>query len=156
MKKALITTALLSLSTFSVANTAPVYLPEQAMVEPKLVLGVFEVTGDSTKQTNQNAISRSNANHRICWVAYDLNASTQVSVTENIISPKKTTFETANGQTISSADGKQHQVMSTLPNQNGVVSQCWQFSKQDPIGQYSIEVKIDDTTFSKQTFNVVK
>lgn len=156
MKKTLMAAALLSLSQIALAEQAPITLVEQTVVEPKLILGVFEVTETGAKQTNQNAISRSNPNHQLCWVAHDLNTPAQVTATEKIISPKKTVFETDKGQTFSSADGKQHQVISKLHSQNGVVSQCWQFSKQDPVGEYSIELQIDDITFPKQTFKVVR
>lgn len=169
MKKLITSALLLGLSSMAMANIAAptlaqpvlkqsswVTMPEQATVEPKLILGVFEDSNTGLKSTNQNAISRSNPNMRICWVAYDLNGSPKANVTEHIISPKRTIFGTVTGQSSSSADGKQHQILSTLDNVNGTVTQCWQFDKTDPIGQYRIDISIDDIVFPTQFFNVIK
>lgn len=169
MKKLITSAVLLGLSSMAMANIATptlaqpvleeaplVTIPEQATLEPKMILGVFEHTNTGLKPTSQNAISRSNPNIRICWVAYDLNIPRKVNVTETILSPQRAVFENNNGQTYSSADGKQHQILSTLDNVNGAVSQCWQFDKTDPIGQYRIDIQIDEIVFPTQKFSVVK
>lgn len=169
MKKLITSALLLGLSSMAMANIATptlaqpvleeaplVTMPEQATVEPKMILGTFERTNTGFKPTSQNAVSRSNPNMQICWIAFDLNMTPKVNVTELIISPQRTIFGTATGQSSSSADGKQHQILSTLDNVNGTVSQCWQFDKTDPIGQYSIDIQIDDIVFPTQIFNVIK
>ncbi|WLF83660.1 hypothetical protein [Moraxella sp. ZY210820] len=170
MKKLITSAVLLGLSGMTMANIATptlaqpaleetplVTMPTQAIAEPQLILGVFEESETGIKQTTQNAISRSDQKNRLCWVVVNAPSNTQqVIAKEEIISPAATVFESPKAQTRTSADGTRHQIISTLDNINGTVSQCWQFTKQDPIGQYHIEISIGDILFPTQKFNVIK
>lgn len=170
MKKLITSTVLLGLSSMAMANIATptlaqpaieeaplVTMPTQAIAEPQLILGVFEESETGIKQTTQNAISRSDKKNRLCWVVVNAPSNTQqVIAKEEIISPAATVFESPKAQTRTSADGTRHQIISTLDNVNGTVSQCWQFTKQDPIGQYRIDISIGDILFPTQIFNVIK
>ncbi len=44
----------------------------------------------------------------------------------------------------------------SLVNQEGVITQCWNFSKETPIGTYQLEVQVNDITFKGLNFEVLK
>lgn len=170
MKKLITSALLLGLSSMAMANIATptldqpvseeaplVTMPTQAVAEPQLILGVFEESKTGIKQTTQNAISLSDKKNRLCWVVVNAPSNTQqVIAKEEVISPAATVFESPKAQTRTSADGTRHQIISTLDNVNGTVSQCWQFTKQDPIGQYRIDISIGDILFPTQIFNIIE
>lgn len=170
MKKLITSALLLGLSSMAMANIATptlsqpvleeaplVTMPKEAIAKPELILGIFEGSATGLKPTTKNAVSRSNSNNSLCWAVINapLNAQ-QVTTKEEILSPAATVFESPNAQTRTSADGTRHIVISTLNNVNGTVSQCWQFTKQDPIGQYRIDISIGDILFPTQIFNIIE
>lgn len=170
MKKLITSALLLGLSSMAMANIATptlaqpvledaplVTMPKETVAEPELLVGIFEVSATGLKPTTKNAVSRSNSNNSLCWAIINAPLSTQQVITkEEIISPAATVFESPKAQTRTSADGTRHQVISTLDNVNGTVSQCWQFTKQDPIGQYRIDISIGDILFPTQIFNIIE
>lgn len=46
-----------------------------------------------------------------------------------------------------------------LPKANiasGAITQCWQFSKNDPVGTYQLELQFNDIVFKGLAFQILK
>lgn len=126
-------------------------------VEPKLSLGVFTRRNDAVVPANTNLLSRSNANHRLCWIAFDAIFPNQVDVEENITAPAPSQFSGPNSRTVSSTDGLHHSVFTKLNSANNqIVERCWQFGEDDPLGTYQISIKVGEINYPVQKFQLVK
>lgn len=152
-----------SVSTPSTANTSASQAPQPAVtlkssdVEPKLSLGVFTRRNDAVVPANTTLLSRSNPNHRLCWIAFDAVFPNQVDVEETITAPAPSQFSGATSRTISSTDGLHHSIFTTLNSANNqVVERCWQFDVNDPIGTYQISIKVGEVNYPAQKFQIVK
>lgn len=154
MKKSL-TLVSLFLSTNLFANTPA---PQSTEVpQPKLVLQVMDFSRKVATALPENKLSRSNAKLQLCWTAFDMPFLPTNHVVQQISSPRGGKFVATVGSSISSKDGTTHTITSTMEDKGrGALSQCWQFDKTDPIGKYSIAVRINNTNFPAMPFEIVK
>lgn len=151
MKKLLaVTFGLLSANSFAETPNS------DAVTQPKLAFGIYDVSGESPRLIKGNTLSVSKK-HRACWIVANAPYSDSNKVVETITSPKKTTFTASQGEVQYSKNGLTAQITTMrAPNLNNQFSQCWAFKKNDPKGTFSISVRINDVEFPAQTFKVVK
>lgn len=157
MKKTLSLIAI-ALSMTSAAFAASVEGAPQK-IEPKLHLSVYEKANEMAqpKDLNTRDVSRSATNLQLCWVA-EGTFKKEVQVVEIFKAPARTSFILAgSGTSTASPDKKTHTLVGTRQVANGTtVHNCWRFDKQDPIGEYTLTLQVDDISFTPVKFNVVK
>lgn len=140
------------------AKTSSPVKMQASSVEPKLSFGVFaRQSNDTVVPANTNYLSRSNPNHRLCWIAFDSIFPNQVEVEEQITAPTKSNFSGPNSRVVSSPDGLNHTILTTLSSLNNeMVERCWKFDTADPIGRYEITIKVGEIIYPTQSFEIVK
>lgn len=123
---------------------------------PMIAVQVVDMSGKVAHALETNTLSISKK-HKLCWVAFNMPLSANNNVMELFHSPDKATFSAAKGNTVSSNEQKTHLVSTVMqPNGNNTISNCWDFSKKDPLGQYRLEVRVNNIQFPARTFEVVK
>ncbi|QIW16142.1 hypothetical protein A4G20_07260 [Pasteurellaceae bacterium RH1A] len=143
------------------ALASPVFAAEQKQAPehpPRLVLSVFDFSGKVPKDTKSLKLSRSNKNLRLCWYTLDTPVKETALVIEEFTSPKGGKFISPNMTTQSSNNNTRHVVTRNKHKSvnSEYVETCWTFDKRDPIGQYSLAVKVDDIHFPALKFSIEK
>lgn len=159
MKKIALT-FLACLSTFAFADKTPTAQTEKtARPENMLYLSVYQKTpqNDLSKDLQKQKISRKAKNEQICWVATG-KFGPKVKTVELFKSPAPTSFSSPDAITKASQDKRHHTIERIISSfQKGeLVVNCWTFNQQDPVGQYTLQVNIDDVYFPAVTFEVTK
>lgn len=153
MKKSLVALAFFSASVW--ANTETQGLQPSAQNAPMIRFGVL----DTRNQIAQDAgltYSISNPHHELCWSAFNLPFQMQNKVVEVFVSPKAAQFKSAGSTVERSKDKKTHTISTFVPNRQASINKCWRFDKQDPLGKYKVDIRINDIVFPTQTFELVK
>lgn len=63
-----------------------------------------------------------------------------------------------NAQLTADADGKGYRAVFEIPRseiKNNTAVQCWEFGKQDPVGEYHIDVQFNNVVFKNLKFEVL-
>ena len=125
--------------------------------QPMMKFGVFDTSNKVPREVAGNKYSISNKNHKLCWAAFNMPFQPTNQVIEVFNSPKKAKFSDPQGSAVSSKDGKTHTISLNMKSVNNeFIERCWNFDKNDPLGKYSLEVKVNNIGFPVQTFEVVK
>ena len=150
MKKALILlTSLVSASAF--AETQPVD------TRPMMKFGVYDTSNKVAREVANKKYSISNKNHTLCWSAFNMPFQPTNQVVEVFNSPQKAKFNNLQGSAVSAKDGKTHTISTNMPSVNNeFIERCWYFDKNDPVGKYTLELRVNNIAFPVQTFEVVK
>ncbi|AMW17431.1 pseudouridine synthase [Glaesserella parasuis] len=154
MKKYLITiTSLLLPSTMGFAATVKI-APEP----PMMVLTTIDFSGEVPKSLNSTTYSISNKKIQLCWEVINVPFTAQNKTTEIFNSPAKSTMMGGQGDNVvSTKDGKMHTITSQMKSVNNeFIRRCWKFDNTDPIGDYTLDLQINDTIFPTQKFKIVK
>lgn len=161
MKKSLaIVLGLISATTFADEPTKveqPLLKPQQEM-QAMLKLGVYDVSNKVIREINNRKYSIKQAkNLSLCWTAFNMPFIDKNNVIEVFQSPKKSKFSDKTGSVVTSKDRKTHTITSSLPSYNNeFITKCWRFEKNDPLGTYTLEVRVNDIIFPAQPFELVK
>lgn len=155
MKKSLVLTLLCA------TLASPVAFSELAPVEPASAfhLGVYDFSSQVPVASKKLEISHSSKKQQLCWnVAGVFNSSVQV--TEIFTSPSAANFAIppSVGVATSSADKLMHTIVGSRGSVNNgtLVVSCWRFEEGDPLGQYTLKVKVNQKTYGPVSFRVVK
>lgn len=159
MKKLLATTlALLSATAF--ADTK-VDTPTESHVQDKqpfAMIRVFDTSGKEPKLMDGNRLSR-HKSRQVCVFVANVPIQEQNLFAEYFQAPKpmKIHFEGANVQ---AEDNQKNYLISFNMSKeqivDDIVSQCWTFTKNDPIGTYKLDVQFNDIVFKGLEFKVLK
>ena len=160
MKKSFFLGALAGLVSLNVnAASIPAQPNADPNIAPRLILGAIDAKRPERGfLANSNQFYHRYPNRHLCWIAYNIpNLGKTADVVQIINSPAKAFWE--NAQT--SEDGKEHRVthkINVFTNKKGEksVEQCWYFDKNDPIGNYSIKVFVNNIEFPTQQFKLSK
>lgn len=124
---------------------------------PRLKLAVYDFSTSTPKEVGRT-YSLSNKHHRLCWTAFNMpfeplnNQVTQIFTTPD----KNTKFTIPAAKTEVSENGLSTIITTTQPSsKQGVMENCWEFEKTDPLGKYTLAVQINDIVFSAIDFNVI-
>ncbi|KMK51664.1 hypothetical protein RO21_04765 [[Actinobacillus] muris] len=153
MKKSLVALAFLSASVF--ASSEPQVSQTIPQNAPVLRFGVVD-TSNKIAQEVGLTYSIANKHHELCWTAFNLPFQMQNKVVEVFISPKAAQFTSAGATVAYSKDKKTHTITTMMPNRQETVGKCWRFDKNDPLGKYKVDIRVDDIIFPTQTFELVK
>lgn len=155
---------ILTLSLLMIAMSASVFAEQAPQSqaenqEPVLYLSVFDTSASSPRDLKTQKLSRTNKNLQLCWLARGT-FKQMADVVEQFSSPAKMTFKVNSGEGLvtSSKDKRSHTITMKRPSvsDSSVVSACWRFDNSDPIGKYSLQVKVDDIQYTPLNFEVVK
>lgn len=145
----------LGVLTTSVAFSADQTASAPRDTRPMMRFGVFDTSNAVARQVEK--YSASNPAHRLCWAAFNMPFQPSNQIIEVFKSPQKANFMDPASRTTSSKDGKTHTIETSLPSSNGeFIERCWAFDTKDPIGKYSVDIKVNDVTYPTQYFEVVK
>lgn len=143
--------ALLSASNVMAASAPAAEQP------PIMVLTTVDFSGEQPKALGSTSYSLSTPNIQLCWEVLNTPLGLQNKVIETFNTPAEAAFSSPSSEVVVSKDKKQHELTSTLPaTVTGTLSRCWKFDKTDPIGKYTLELKVNDIVFQKQQFEIVK
>lgn len=142
------------------ANIVLAQTEKTAEAQPSLALRVFEVNNGVPAPTDSTIYSVSKKNtQQLCWLAFNMPFNAENVTVEVFKSPSSANFLRNRASIEANAD----KTLTTVTaqhvkaiNNNQVISQCWRFDESDPLGQYSLSVRVNDIQFPPQTFTVVK
>lgn len=145
----------LAFSAMAMADTPSQSTQALPQNQPMLKLGVYDLSNNVPREVEKYSVS--NKQHHLCWTAFNMPFEAKNDLIEVFTSPSKADFADNSGSISSSKDGKTHTITTQIASQNNqFVQRCWQFSKEDPIGKYSVKVRINNIEFPAQTFEVNK
>lgn len=153
------------ISAFSFAQEVviiPIVAEQQMANLPKdyppiLKLAVVDISDGTLNEIQDKKYSIKNSGHNLCWIVFNMPFSPSNQITEVFSSPKKANFSDPNGSRKVSKNGKNHTISIDLPSQNDqFIQRCWKFDKKDPVGKYTLAIKINGINFPAQTFEVIK
>lgn len=125
--------------------------------KPAIVLQVYDVSGKVEKQIKGTTLSIEKKQNKLCWVSINVPIKPQTLLAEAFYAPDKFKLIAPGTKIDSSADQKNHTVVSQITNMNNQnFSRCWSFDKNDPIGKYQMEIQINDHIFKGLDFEIVK
>lgn len=171
MKKSL-ALALCALSSVAFANTeqksaepAKAAAPAEAAQNvaqnnpPRVLFAVYDVSDSKNpKVLEKREFSRSNAKHRLCWTAQNINPIAANLTIEQFTTPASIDFVDAQGtKAQKSKDGKTHIFTGrAVTLQGGIVEKCWTFNKKYPVGDYTLTLRVNSMEFPPMPFKIVK
>lgn len=124
--------------------------------KPAITLRIVDAKGPVPIFITGNRLSLSQ-NHKLCWATVNMGFDAKVHVVEEFHTPEKMSFAAPNTQVATSPDGKSHLLTTMLDSVNGeYVSRCWAFDKNDPIGEYKVDIQVNDYFFKDLEFEVIK
>ncbi|MDK4689596.1 hypothetical protein [Kingella negevensis] len=143
MKKLLLASVLISCFSGAMAADAP-----------KVYFGKLD------KQSNQviadNDVSQ-NKGEPVCWQAINFPANTQIAVKERFSSPVGGNFEMLDAIREINEQATEHMLSYTrTTDAKGMVSNCWVFGRQDPVGLYTHTLKLNNSDAGSNQFRVVR
>lgn len=152
MKKYMMTLAALLAASNVMAASAPA-----AEKPPIMVLTTVDFSGEQPKPLASTSYSLAAKNIQLCWEVVNAPLMIQNNVVEIFSTPAQAVFNSQGSEVEVSKDKKQYTLKTMLPaTAAGTVSRCWTFDKTDPIGKYTLELKVNDIVFQKQQFEIVK
>lgn len=162
MKKVLLTTLISAMATTAFAAGTQQESKEQKDVivqKPKITVTVLDFTTEEPKDLGTTTVSIAEKDQRLCWTAYNLPLEETAEVVEIIKSPKGGHFTSDSAIALSSKDKRVHKL--TYPKKKTTddaksVQECWHFDETDPLGKYSVTIKVNDVQYPEMTFEVVK
>ncbi|MDP8032738.1 hypothetical protein QJU43_00745 [Pasteurella atlantica] len=111
---------------------------------------------DNSSETNTISISKKKT--RLCWDISDLEANTQYDIVEEFTSPPNGYFDNGTSTTVTNSNKTKHTLLSKKESsQDGFISNnCWYFSKEDPLGDYTLTIKVNGMPYSNFPFKLTK
>ncbi|MGC7560883.1 hypothetical protein [Pasteurella sp. PK-2025] len=160
MKKIMaVSLALISSMTFAKTQTPVNSEQQQAQQQPPIaVLRVFDTSNKEPKLIEGNALSRSKKRN-LCIFISNVEKKEQNLLAEFFKVPAAMKMHAEGAEIQSSPDNKEHLILFNVPKsalQSDVITQCWQFSKSDPIGTYQLEIQFNETVFKGLSFRILK
>lgn len=146
-----------AMASANTENTAAVQVGN-AKDQPMAVIRVFDTSGKEPRLMDGNRLSR-HKSRQMCVFIHNVPLEEQNLFAEYFQAPKpmKLHFEGANVQ---AEDNQKNFLISfTIPKEaikDNVVSQCWTFTKKDPIGTYKLDVQFNSIVFKGLEFKVLK
>lgn len=159
--------AILATTTFASANTNQKVNKNQQQAaeaqktnttQPVAAIRIFDISGKSPKLMEGNQLSRSKA-RQMCVFVVNVEVKNQNRLVEYFKTPEPMLMQAEGATTQSSQDGKEHFITFNLPKsdiKNYVVSQCWKFNKEHPMGIYQLDVQFNDIVFKGLSFEILK
>ncbi|MDD0824692.1 hypothetical protein PTQ27_09495 [Mannheimia sp. AT1] len=125
--------------------------------KPTVGLHVFDTSTKVAKPISGNTLSISKKQNRLCWSSINVPLQNKVTIAEAFYAPDVLKIISEGSKVDSSADKKQHTIVSEITNVNTEnLNRCWDFDKTDPIGKYQMEIQINDIIFKGLEFEIVK
>lgn len=169
MKKSLMTIiglmALPTLAMQSNSNSQPAQVQpnttqankSQPTFQPKIKFSVYELNNNVPREIGRQ-YSVSNKNHQLCWAVFNMPLEARNQVSERFQTPSRAKFADPQSRVQSSTDGLTHMIETTLPSaaNNEYLLRCWRFDHTDPLGRYSVDIRVNNVQFPTQTFELVK
>lgn len=147
-----LTALFLSGSAFSTDNVQPT---EEK--RPIAFLQVLDTSATQPKPIKGNRLSRKKK-RQICVIVQNVEIQERNQLIENIKAPAKITMEANDAELTATPDGTGYQVVFNIPRskiKNNAVVHCWAFGKQDPIGEYHMDVQFNNVVFKNLKFKVL-
>lgn len=156
MRHTIITAALLIAANTAFANTdmTEPNLLDMPSGAPVAAVSVVDTTGGVYKILDTNIISRTNPNQLLCWSVANLPIRSEYTVREQIESPAKAQFIHPEAHTYTINNGKTHLITSEIKSSVGDISKCWLFDNNDPLGNYSMGISVENWEFTGLNFQV--
>lgn len=126
--------------------------------QPIMGLTTIDVGGKVAKSLNSTVYSLSKANTtQLCWEVINIPFTAKNKVTEVFTTPAKSKFTHPDASVTTSNEDKTHTIVSHIPSVNNeFIRKCWKFDKTDPIGNYTLDLRVNDIIFPTQKFSIVK
>ncbi|MDY4279493.1 MAG: pseudouridine synthase [[Pasteurella] mairii] len=139
----------------AIANTVMPVTPSA----PIIYLSTVDTSGNILKSLNTTIYSVSNAKLNLCWEVAGMPLSAQNNVVEVMTGPERFTVIGDNNSSVDAdKSGKVYtikQVAAPAIN-NEFIRRCWKFDKNDPLGEYKLDVDVNGVSFPTRTFTLIK
>lgn len=127
---------------------------------PIAVLRVFDVSGGNIKVMEGNKLSRSKP-RELCLIVGNVPVQESNMFVQYFQAPAKTKIAIpANMATVEAEDNSKNFLISKTVTKaempHGEAVFCWRFSKQDPAGEYKLDVQFNDIVFKDLKFKLLK
>lgn len=143
------------LATNAMAETVMPVAPSM----PTLYLSTVDTGGRVLKSLNTTTYSVSNAKLALCWEVVGVPLLAQNNVVEVMTGPERFTVNGDNNSVINAdKSGKVYTIkhVATPAINNEFIRRCWKFDKKDPLGEYKLDVTVNDVSFPTRTFTLIK
>ena len=156
MKKYLLL-AMAFASTATLANTQVNTNATKEAKPPIMALTTVDVSGKVAKALNSTVYSLSKEKTELCWEVINVPFIDKNKIIEVFNAPAKSKFTAPDASITTSNEDKTHTIVSHIPSVNNeFIRKCWKFDKTDPIGNYTLDLQVNDVIFPTQKFSVVK
>lgn len=131
---------------------------EEQIAQPIAGFRLFDLSGKAPQLIEGNKFSRAKP-HQLCIFVENVEVKEQNLLAEYFVAPAPIRMQAENAETRTTGDGTGNLIIFNLPKANiasGAITQCWQFSKNDPVGTYQLELQFNDIVFKGLAFQILK
>ncbi|MBS9783217.1 MAG: hypothetical protein KGV46_01535 [Pasteurella sp.] len=144
----------------SLISCVLLFASNTSVAAPNFKISVLQYnpSSGSAVDSKSNTISLSQKNKQVCWFKRDLKPNTIYHIKQTVLSPAGGFFSTPSGITLTNEEKTRHAIVSTnKASAEGVINTCWAFATDtDPIGDYSLQVKINQDEYPALKFKLVQ
>ncbi|WP_439241638.1 hypothetical protein [Lonepinella sp. BR2474] len=127
-------------------------------LSPTANIFVLDVSGKTPKLLPGNQLSRSKPRH-LCVAISNVDIQEQNRFIEYILAPEPMTMISQGSEIKIDEDKKGFLITTSVKKsdvKNNVVSRCWRFDKNDPVGKYKLDAQFNNIVFKNLSFEVLK
>lgn len=142
----------------SASAAADVVIPEPAKPEAvkEVYFGTVDIENGRRVFNYKDEFSRLKG-PEFCWMANNLNAGQNYLAALTFVSPEETEFRVGERVFTKSEDGLKHTGgVNLTADMGGQISQCWKFTSDDPVGDYTLTLQVGQNVFQPFQFKVVR
>lgn len=126
--------------------------------QPIAAIRVIDSSVKPEKLMEGNSLSRTKA-RKLCTIIENVNAQDNNQFAVYFQAPAPISFAGIQGKIQSEDNQKNHLIIFNVDKKdikNNQFVQCWTFGKEDPIGEYKLDLQFNDIVFKGLSFNLLK
>lgn len=131
---------------------------EEKRAQPIAGFRLFDLSTKVPQLIEGNQFSRA-IPHQLCIFVENVEVKEQNLLAEYFVAPAPMRMQAENAETRTTEDGTGNLIIFKLPKADiagGTITQCWQFSKNHPVGTYQLELQFNDIVFKGLAFQILK
>ncbi|WP_386696887.1 hypothetical protein [Lonepinella sp. MS14436] len=150
--------AVIALALFSVSVIAQAANAETLVKQPQAALFVLDTSGKQPKLLEGTQLSRSKPRN-LCIRIFDVAIQEQNMFAEYFSAPAPMNIVSKGSEIRVDEDKKGFLVVTNMNKadiKDNLITRCWEFTPQDPIGKYNVEVQFNDIVFKGLSFEILR
>ncbi len=147
-------------SLISLVSCVLLFTSNTSIAAPNFKISILEYDAKlgGAVESKSNTISLSQKNKQVCWFNTGLKPNAIYHIKQTMVSPEGGFFSMPSGITLSNEEKTRHAIVSTnKTSADGIINMCWAFATDtDPVGDYSLQVKINQDEYPALKFKLIQ